>query len=198
MTLSTAGAGTVASTPTGLTCTGTTCTGTFDKGASVTVAATPIAGAVFSGWSGGCTGSGSCAVKMDADVSVSADLVTLDGTWKGTYTNSRTVSGCTFNNAGNLDITGTLNAAALEHAGTIDGLELRQIPGCGLVGKTNGNAPKSSITVATDTLTGTWTFAVNGGGGNLAFPFTGKVKGKTLTGSWTCTGCTGSFTITKQ
>lgn len=198
VTLSASGAGTVTSTPTGLTCTGATCTGTFAKGTSVSVTATPSAGAVFSGWSGACTGTAACAVKMDADVAVGADLVTLDGAWKGTYTNTRVASGCTFNNAGNVDITGTLTStAALEHGGTIDGLELRQISGCGLVGKTNGTAPKSSITVAGDTLTGTWSFAVNGGGGSLAFPFTAKVKGKSITGTWTCTTCTGSFTLTK-
>lgn len=198
VTLSAAGAGTVSSTPSGLTCSGTSCTGTFAKGTAVTVTATPSAGAVFSGWSGVCTGTATCAVKMDGDVAVGADLVTLDGAWKGTYTNTRPNNGCTFNNAGNLNVTGTLtSAAALEHAGTIDGLEIRRTQGCALVGKVGGTAPKSTVTVAGDTITGTWTFQV-AIGGNLAFPFTGKVKGKTITGSWTCTSCTGSFTLTKQ
>lgn len=196
----TASAGTVASTPTGLTCTGTTCTGTFARGTSVTLTTTPAAGAVFSGWSGACTGTATCGVKMDADVAVGADLVSLveGGSWKGTYLNARQFNGCTFTNSGNVEIAGSLSGGgAFEQAGTVDGLELRQIPGCGLVGKTNGTAQKSAITLAGDTLTGTWTFAVAGASGSLAFPFTAKVKGKTITGSWTCPTCTGSFTLTK-
>ena len=193
-----AAAGTVTSVPTGVTCSGTTCTGTFARGTSVTLTATPSAGAVFSSWSGACTGAATCGVKMDADVAVGADLVSLDGAWKGTYLNARVFNGCNFTNSGNVEITGSLSAGgAFEQAGTVDGLELRQIPGCGLVGKTNGTAQKSAITLTGDTLTGTWTFAVAGASGSLAFPFTAKVKGKTITGSWTCATCTGSFTLTK-
>ena len=33
--------------------------------------------------------------------------------------------------------------------------------------------------------------------GLLAYVITAKVTGKTMTGSWTCPTCTGSFTLTK-
>src|SRR5262249_3679998 len=47
-----AGSGTVTSAPAGITC-GVTCSATFPSGSSVVLTATPAAGSVFSGWSGG-------------------------------------------------------------------------------------------------------------------------------------------------
>ena len=46
---------------------------TFTSGTSVTLTATPGAGADFRGWSGGgCTGAGDCVITMDASASVTA------------------------------------------------------------------------------------------------------------------------------
>ena len=197
VTLSGTGTGTVTSTPAGLTCTGTTCTGSFARGTMVSVTPTPAAGSVFGGWSGGCTGSAACAIKLDADATAAADLESLDGPWSGTYTNGRSVNGCTFSNAGTLNVTGLTSATAPAQSATVTGLELRNLNGCSLVGMTTGSAPSSAITVASNTLTGTWTFNVQNANGTLAFPFTAKVTGKKMTGTWTCTGCTGSFTVSK-
>jgi hypothetical protein len=197
VTLSGSGTGTIASTPAGVTCTGTTCKGTFARGTMVSLTTTPAAGSVFGGWSGGCTGSAACAIKLDADAAAAADLESLDGAWSGTYTNGRSVSGCMFNNAGKLAVTGATSATAPSQSASVTGLELRNLNGCSLVGTTMGSAPSSAITVAGGTLTGTWTFDVQGANGTLAFPFTAKVTGKTMAGTWTCTGCTGSFTLTK-
>jgi hypothetical protein len=200
VTLSGSGTGTVASTPTGLTCSGTTCTGSFPAGATVTLAPSPASGSVFAGWSGACTGSSACAPVMNADVAVGAALESVAGSWTGTYTNTRTVSGCTFNNAGDLHATiaaGGSPGGAFTTAADVNGLEIRQIPGCALVTKTTGNAASSGLTVAGDTLTGTWTMTVQGVSGTLAFPFTATVVGKKITGTWTCSGCTGSFTLAK-
>ena len=199
VTLSGSGTGTIASMPSGLTCTGTTCKGTFARGTMVSLTPAPASGSVFGGWSGGCNGSGSaaCAIKLDADGAAGADLESLDGAWSGNYTNTRAVNGCTFNNAGKLNVTGATSATAPAQSATVTGLELRNLNGCSLVGTTTGSAPSSAITVAGATLTGTWTFAVQGVNGTLAFPFTAKVTGKTMTGTWTCTGCMGSFTLTK-
>jgi hypothetical protein len=190
------GAGTVTSTPAGVTCTGTTCKGSFARGTSVTLAAAPGAGSLFGGWSGACTGPGPCTVLIDRETAVGADFQTLDGTWSGTYANTRVASNCTFNNAGNLTVTVTATGATFTNSANVTGLELRNIPSCNLAGTRTGAAPDSAVTIASDTLTGTWTFAVQGGG-TLAFPFTAKVAGKKMTGTWTCATCTGSFTITK-
>jgi hypothetical protein len=197
VTLTGSGGGTIASNPAGMTCAGSTCTGTYARGTTVTLTPSPAPGSVFVAWSGGCSGSGACAPLVERDVAIGAELASLDGTWTGTYTNTRQAYGCTFNNAGNLTITATVNGGAVAHAGSITGLELRSIPSCALVGTTTGTAPSSPVTVAGANLTGTWTFSVQGASGSLAFPFTGRVVGKTLTGTWTCATCTGSFTLSK-
>lgn len=196
VSLAGAGKGTVGSTPSGLTCAGTTCKGTFAKGTAVTLAASPAAGSLFAAWAGGCTGSGACVAKVDRDVTISAQLESIEGKWSGTYTNGRDVNGCKFANAGNLDITFAANGAAFTDTGSITGLEIRQASNCALLGSVTGTAPVTDVTVATTGLTGTWTFNPQGGG-SLAFPFTGKLIGKTFTGTWTCATCTGSFTLTK-
>jgi hypothetical protein len=66
------GTGTVTSTPAGINC-GTTCTASYNHGTMVTLTATPTAStSLFSGWSGACTGSGTCVVTMDQARSVTA------------------------------------------------------------------------------------------------------------------------------
>ena len=60
-----AGAGAVASSPSGIDC-GLTCTGTFADGTTVVLTATPESGSSFAGWTGDCSGSASaCTVTMD-------------------------------------------------------------------------------------------------------------------------------------
>lgn len=65
------GAGTVTSSPVGINC-GSTCTANFAAGARVTLAAQASAGSTFVGWSGACSGTGSCTVTLDAAKSVTA------------------------------------------------------------------------------------------------------------------------------
>lgn len=77
------GMGTVTSTPSGITC-GGTCSATFNHGVSVTLNATPMAGYVFSGFSGACTGA-TCTVSMTAIRNVTATFtptytLTVDNT----------------------------------------------------------------------------------------------------------------------
>ncbi|HEX4381467.1 MAG TPA: hypothetical protein VH083_00900, partial [Myxococcales bacterium] len=74
LTVSLSGSGSVSSTPAGIDC-GATCSASFASGAQVTLHATPAVGNVFSGWSGGCSGSGDCSVTMSAAVSVAAAFV---------------------------------------------------------------------------------------------------------------------------
>lgn len=67
-----AGNGMVMSSPAGITC-GTDCTESFAGGAVVMLAATPMTGAVFTGWSGGgCSGTSPCTVTGNAPVTVTA------------------------------------------------------------------------------------------------------------------------------
>ncbi len=66
------GTGTVTSSPAGLDC-GTTCTLTVPAGTVVTLSATPASDAVLAGWTGGgCTGTGTCELTLDADTTIDA------------------------------------------------------------------------------------------------------------------------------
>jgi len=69
LTVTTKGTGTVTSQPAGISCP-PTCTHAYDDGTQVTLTATPAA--TFTGWSGACSGRGSCQVTMSADMSVVA------------------------------------------------------------------------------------------------------------------------------
>lgn len=68
------GGGTVTSAPSGINC-GSTCTATFTTGASVVLTAAPDSGSVFGGWSGGCSGTGTCSVSMSSDTAVTVAFV---------------------------------------------------------------------------------------------------------------------------
>jgi hypothetical protein len=71
------GGGTVTSSPSGINC-GGTCASAFDYNAVVTLTASPGAGSTFAGWTGGgCSGTGTCAVTVDAAVGVTA-IFTLE------------------------------------------------------------------------------------------------------------------------
>jgi uncharacterized repeat protein (TIGR03803 family) len=75
ITLVGSGSGTVTSNPVGINC-GTQCSANFDSGTAITLAAAPATGSTFSGWSGACSGSGSCAVTVSAAESVTATFNT--------------------------------------------------------------------------------------------------------------------------
>lgn len=94
LTISKSGSGTVSGT--GIDC-GTSCSATFDYGTSLSLTATPASGYLFSGWSGGCSGSTSpCSVVLNQDQSVTASFVpqpssypvTVSVTGSGTVTSS--------------------------------------------------------------------------------------------------------------
>ena len=90
------GSGTVTSSPAGINC-GNTCTAGFADGTTVTLSAAPASGSTFSGWSGACSGTGSCQVTMDLAKSVTANFqqqpaqtltVSKSGDGSGTVTSS--------------------------------------------------------------------------------------------------------------
>ncbi len=76
LTVSTSGDGTVTSTDGFINCPGT-CTHNYLENTQVTLNATPASGWAFSGWSGACSGTGSCNITMTQNLSVSAAFTQL-------------------------------------------------------------------------------------------------------------------------
>lgn len=67
------GTGTVVSSPLGISC-GSTCFKAFTSGTPVTLTATPTALHTFTGWSGACSGTGTCTVTLSQARSVTANF----------------------------------------------------------------------------------------------------------------------------
>jgi len=63
--------GTVASSPSGISCP-STCTASFASGTVVKLTATPAKGAYFAGWSGACKGTSACRLTMNANLTATA------------------------------------------------------------------------------------------------------------------------------
>jgi Divergent InlB B-repeat domain len=68
------GSGTVTSNPAGIDC-GSRCDARYDVGTRITLAAKPATGSSFAGWSGDCSGTGSCPLTLDRAKSVVARFV---------------------------------------------------------------------------------------------------------------------------
>ena len=65
------GSGTVSSTSGSINC-GNTCSASLSTGTLVTLSATPASGSLFSGWSGACSGTGTCQLTLNMTQSVTA------------------------------------------------------------------------------------------------------------------------------
>lgn len=55
-----------------VTCNGGSCAASYDEGTKVTLVASAASGSTFVGWSGGCSGTGSCVVTVNSDMTVTA------------------------------------------------------------------------------------------------------------------------------
>jgi uncharacterized delta-60 repeat protein len=91
------GTGTVSSSPAGISC-GSTCAHAFGHGTAVTLTATASAGSLFAGWSGACSGTGSCTLTMSTDQAATASFesdktLTLRKAGSGTGTVSSSPAG---------------------------------------------------------------------------------------------------------
>jgi endoglucanase len=145
------GTGTVTSSPTGINC-GSTCSSNYATGTSVTLTAAAAGGSAFAGWSGSCTGTGSCVLAMTAARNVTATFNTSGG--GTTCANPVTFT----NNTGNFNTTG---AACYRTNATVSGWGCSNFDGrtltVGGVARTCGQLP---LTRSAD---GYYYFAVTAG-----------------------------------
>jgi Divergent InlB B-repeat domain len=102
------GSGVVTSSPAGIDC-GVACNGSYAAGAVVTLSATPTTGSRFNGWSGDCSGTGTCTLTVSAARSVNADFAAAPDTTptatsaRAGAANSPPTSGGGSNDAGSND-----------------------------------------------------------------------------------------------
>ena len=110
LTVSTSGSGTVTSTDGDISC-GSSCNHSYTSGTSVTLNASAASGWTFSGWSGACSGTGSCAITMTQAQSATATFVA------STSTLALTPSNLTFSSQ-TTGTTSTAQAVGLQNSGT--------------------------------------------------------------------------------
>ncbi len=199
------GSGTVTSSPSGINC-GSTCTATVTSGATVTLTATPVSGSTFTGWSGACSGTGSCVVTMDANKTVTATfatstqtLQTFTGPFSGTGSIPSGIS-CPFA----LTYSGTINLSLTpQNDGTftgtahVSGNVVATSSATNCIGGTYAYDTTSQLSGMASNLTWTSSLAVGTG------TFTGSLNGNSITGTVDITGPvgltgSGSFALTKQ
>jgi len=66
---------------------GSTCQASYNAGQTISLSATPRAGAIFNGWSGACSGNGSCTLTLNSNLDVTANFsANSSGTYAGNVT----------------------------------------------------------------------------------------------------------------
>lgn len=185
------GSGTVAANPPGL---------SYPTGTVVTLTATANPGSIFAGWSGACSGTGSCVLTMNADKAVTATFTAQNyaGSFSGSGPIANVNDNCTFQVTlgGNISIT-LSTVSPVQGSANVDGGWSNVVTG----GFCNATADTFSYTLP---VTGTASNLSFSGGSFPAVSFQGVLSGNTITGTatFTYTNTTGSIssavTLNKQ
>jgi uncharacterized repeat protein (TIGR02543 family) len=93
LSVSVSGSGTVTSSPSGISCPGGACSLGIYYGNTYTLTASPATGYKFAGWSGACSGTGTCPLPMTAPENVTATFTLLSETLSVGVSGSGTVTG---------------------------------------------------------------------------------------------------------
>ena len=156
------GTGQVTSSPAGIDCGNgnNACAVPFALGTIVTLTAIPAAGSVFAGWSGGCSGTASCVVTLNAAVSVTA---TFTQTYGLTVLEGGTGTGQVTSRPSGIDCSATSNTCSASfNSGTSVTLTASAAAGSSFAGWSGGGCVGTGtcqVTLNGDT-TVTATFAV--------------------------------------
>ena len=158
------GSGAVTSSTTGIDC-GVDCSEVYNHGTAVTLTTTATSGSTFAGWSGVCTGTGSCIVMMDGAKSATAifnvvTVSTLAGSGTAGYTDGTGTaaqfnfpSGVAVDSSGNVYVADTSNhrIRKITSAGVVS-----TMAGSGTAGYTDGTGAAAQFNtpfgVAIDSL----------------------------------------------
>jgi hypothetical protein len=142
------GGGTVTSSPPGITC-APTCSSAFAVGNPVTLTAVADSNSTFAGWSGGgCGGSGTCTVTLNADTTVTATF-TAATTVSLTVTIRGSATGTVTSNPAGINCGLTCSAAYAINTP----VTLTATPGSGARFKGWGGACSGALTTCTVTMT---------------------------------------------
>jgi beta-glucosidase len=177
------GTGTVTSSAGGINC-GSTCTASLSSGVIVTLTATASSGMSFGGWSGACTGTGTCVVTMTGNQAVTATFNQQVTTYPLTVTKAGTGSGTVTANTGGISC-GTSCTASLA-AGTVVNLTTAAASGSVFAGW-SGDCSGSSCSLGMDgpkSVTATF---------NLVTPSYTLTVSKSGTGTGTVTSSVGGI-----
>ena len=175
------GSGTVTSSPSAINCSGS-CAATLGYGDMITLTASPVGDATFTGWSGGgCSGTGSCTVTMTGDMSVTAlfsaakisvvpSSESLGSVYAGTATSPQTItvssSGSHDLILGTLSLTGTDAAEFITSGDTCSGRTLAPTATCTIqtvFAPTSTGAKTASILIpSNDPQTPVFNVSLNG------------------------------------
>lgn len=138
------GSGTVTSNVGGINCTGTCPSSALAPGTSVVLTATPSAGSVFTGWSGGgCSGTGTCTTLADSSKTVTAGFALTYVINAG-----KTGSGTVTSDVGGINCGATCATSSLLGGSSI---VLTAVPASGssFLSWTNCSAPSGSLCTTT-------------------------------------------------
>ena len=168
VTVSASGAGTVTSTPSGIGNCTSSCSASYPSGTSVTLSATPTTGYTFTGWSGACTGSGSCVVAMTAAKSVTATFAS--GTASYTLTVGLSGSGTVTSNPAGI----TCGADCTQSYAANTAVTLTAAAGTGYSfsgwsGSCSGTSTTCTVTMSA-ARTATASFAITASTGTMELP----------------------------
>jgi large repetitive protein len=139
-----AGSGTVTSDLPGIAC-GVQCTNDYPETTVLSLTATPDSGSRLTGWSGACTGTGTCVVTIDTAVSVTASFAPL---WQLTVTKSGAGSGTVTSSPAGIDCGATCSEEFV--AGTLVTLTAVADAGSAFDGWTGACSGTSTCTVTLD------------------------------------------------